>query len=175
MYDLPLVFKALSFAAVAHSEQTRKGANAEPYINHPIEVARFLVEVGQQSDGTLLAAALLHDTVEDTAVTEQQLREVFGNTVTDLVMEVTDDKSLPKVERKRLQVAHASSLSHNARLLKLADKCCNLRDLGMNTPLGWDLDRIRRYFDWAEAVVSKVRGLNPAMDSAYDRIAAQKP
>ncbi len=175
MSDRILLFKALSFASTAHSGQKRKGANGEPYINHPIAVARFLAEIGQQNDDTLLAAALLHDTVEDTEVTEAQLRENFGDLVADLVMEVTDDKTLPKVERKRLQVAHAGSLSTNARLLKLADKCCNLSDLGNNPPVGWDRERIRRYFDWAEAVVSQVRGLNQAMDAAYDRIAAQKP
>mgnify|MGYP003953552689 CR=1 FL=1 len=175
MSDLPLLFKALSFAAKYHSGQKRKGASGEPYINHPIAVARFLAEVGQVRDVNLLCAALLHDTIEDTEATESLLRENFSDTITNIVIEVTDDKSLPKAERKRQQVAHAPTLSDSARLLKLADKTNNLGDLKDTPPQGWDVERIRRYFDWAEEVVSQVRGLNPAMDAAYDRIAAQKP
>jgi len=175
MFDVPIVFQALSFAASYHADQRRKGANGEPYINHPIGVARLLAETCQEQDHILLCAALLHDTIEDTSATEEMLRETFGDEITDLVLDVTDDKSLPKAERKRLQVEHASALSPNARLLKLADKISNLRDLTHNPPKGWDLERIRAYFDWADAVAVRVRGINPALDAHYDRVAATKP
>src|SRR5713101_8757667 len=127
--DLTLLLKALAFAAHKHRDQRRKDAQASPYINHPIALADVLVNEGGVTDVEVLCAALLHDTVEDTATTHEELANAFGSRIARIVAEVTDDKTLPKAERKRLQIEHAPSISREAKLVKLADKLCNLRDV----------------------------------------------
>jgi guanosine-3',5'-bis(diphosphate) 3'-pyrophosphohydrolase len=166
--DLPLLLKALAFAAHKHRDQRRKDAEASPYINHPIALADVLVNEGGVSDVQVLCAALLHDTVEDTATTPEELAEAFGPRIARIVAEVTDDKTLPKAERKRLQVEHASSISREAKLVKLADKICNLRDVAVRPPAGWNLERRREYFEWAKSVVDRLRGVHPALEAAFD-------
>ncbi|MEW6691097.1 MAG: HD domain-containing protein, partial [Pseudomonadota bacterium] len=151
--ELALLFKALAFAAHKHRDQRRKDAEASPYINHPIALAEVLAREGGVGDLEVLAAALLHDTIEDTATTGDELRAQFGERIARLVEEVTDDKSLEKAARKRLQVEHAARLSAGAKLIKLADKICNLRDVAERPPAKWDLARRREYFDWAKRVI----------------------
>ena len=155
-----LILKAAAFAADKHRFQQRKDVEQSPYINHPIAVARILSEVGGVSDEDVLAAALLHDTVEDTDTTEAELTEVFGERISTIVMEVTDDKSLPKLERKQAQVDHAPHLSSAATLVKLADKIANVADIGDKPPQGWDETRRREYLDWAETVVENCTEVN---------------
>src|SRR5262245_31825177 len=159
---LALLLEALAFAAHKHRDQRRKDPEASPYINHPIALADVLVNEGGVSDVEVLCAALLHDTVEDTATTAQELTETFGPRIARIVAEVTDDKTLPKAERKRLQVENAAQLSPEAKLVKLADKICNLRDVAERAPAGWDLARRREYFDWAKRVVDGLRGVRSA-------------
>jgi guanosine-3',5'-bis(diphosphate) 3'-pyrophosphohydrolase len=163
---------ALDFAAERHRLQRRKDAEASPYINHPIAVARVLAETGQVADEALLLAAILHDTVEDTATSFDDLETQFGATVADLVREVTDDKSLPKERRKQLQIEHAASASAEAKQLKIADKICNLRDMASSPPAEWSVARRREYLDWAQAVVRGCRGVNERLDSAFDEALA---
>ncbi|XP_026793559.3 guanosine-3',5'-bis(diphosphate) 3'-pyrophosphohydrolase MESH1 isoform X2 [Pangasianodon hypophthalmus] len=134
--ELPLLLEAISFAAEKHRNQRRKDPDATPYINHPIGVARILSHEGGITDIEVLQAALLHDTIEDTDTTFEELEAMFGNKVARIVQEVTDDKTLPKQERKLLQVKHALHCSHQAKLVKLADKLYNLRDLNRCTPAG---------------------------------------
>lgn len=170
---------ALHFAAEAHRSQRRKGADVEdaktiPYINHPIRVAWLMAEHGGIDDLCALQAAVLHDTIEDTGVTHAELSQRFGVRVADMVAEVTDDKSLPKAERKQQQIAHAAHLSVGASALKLADKIDNLTDL-IVAPPPWPDERRRAYFDWASAVVGAIREPNPGLLAAFDRIAAQRP
>ena len=173
--ELALLLKALAFAAHKHRDQRRKDPAASPYINHPIALANVLVNEGGVTDEEVLAAALLHDTVEDTATTSEELQEIFGPRIARIVAEVTDDKALPKAERKRLQVEHAARLSPEAKLVKLADKICNLRDVAERAPASWDLARRREYFDWAKQVIAGLRGaggkemrqLEAAFDAAY--------
>jgi GTP diphosphokinase / guanosine-3',5'-bis(diphosphate) 3'-diphosphatase len=165
---LALLLKALAFAAHKHRDQRRKDAGASPYINHPIALADVLVNEGAVSDIEVLCAALLHDTVEDTATTAQELKEIFGARIARIVAEVTDDQALPKAERKRLQVEHAGELSAEAKLVKLADKICNLRDVAERPPASWDLARRREYFDWAKRVVDGLRGVHPRLEAAFD-------
>jgi guanosine-3',5'-bis(diphosphate) 3'-pyrophosphohydrolase len=129
-----LVLKAMAFAALKHRDQRRKDAEASPYINHPIALADLLWNAGGVRDATVIAAALLHDTIEDTKTTAAELRRVFGAKVAGIVGEVTDDKKLPKERRKELQVEHAAHISHSAKLVKLADKICNLRDILESPP-----------------------------------------
>jgi len=124
-----LLIRAAAFAAHKHRDQRRKDAASSPYINHPLALADVLANEGGIEDVDVLCAALLHDTIEDTETTAEELQRKFGSKITSIVLEVTDDKSLPKVERKRLQVEHARHASHEARLVKLADKICNLRDI----------------------------------------------
>jgi guanosine-3',5'-bis(diphosphate) 3'-pyrophosphohydrolase len=166
--DLALLFKALAFAAHKHREQRRKDAEASPYINHPIALADVLVNEGGVTDVEVLSAALLHDTVEDTATTHEELVNAFGARIARIVAEVTDDKRLPKGERKRLQVEHAAALSPEAKLVKLADKICNLRDVADRPPAQWNLERRREYFQWSKNVVDRLRGTHPLLEQAFD-------
>ena len=138
-----LVLKAAQFAAEKHRHQRRKDAQASPYINHPIALASLLANEGAIEDPEVLCAALLHDTIEDTETTAEELRAEFGDAIAEIVLEVTDDKTLPAAERKRLQVVHAPSSSHKAQLVKLADKICNVRDLLDSPPPSWSDDRRR--------------------------------
>ncbi len=164
-----LLIKAMHFSADKHRYQRRKDQAKSPYINHPIEVTELLWEVGGVRDLHILLAALLHDTLEDTQTTPEEISGLFGPQVLALVLEVTDDKSLPKAERKRLQVENAAHKSHGARLIKLADKSCNVRDLVGSPPVDWSLERKREYLMWSDQVVAGLRGTNPALEEYYDR------
>jgi guanosine-3',5'-bis(diphosphate) 3'-pyrophosphohydrolase len=173
--DLTLLLKALAFAAHTHRDQRRKDAGASPYINHPIALADVLVNEGGVSDIEVLCAALLHDTLEDTDTRQEELVNAFGSRVARVVAEVTDDKSLSSPERKRLQIEHAPKLSPEAKLVKLADKICNLRDIVERPPAKWDVQRRREYFDWAKRVVSGVRGVHPRLEAAFDEAFSKRP
>ncbi len=163
------LLEAALFAAERHKSQRRKDVDASPYINHPIAVAHLLVTVGGVTDLGVLQAALLHDTVEDTGTSERELRDRFGDVVAGIVMEVTDDKSLPKARRKELQVEHASATSPAAALVKLADKICNVRDLETSPPAGWSVERRREYVEWARRVVERLPPVNDRLRAAFDQ------
>jgi GTP diphosphokinase / guanosine-3',5'-bis(diphosphate) 3'-diphosphatase len=167
------LLKAIAFAAEKHRRQRRKDAEASPYINHPIAVATVLAAEGDVSDESMLLAAALHDTVEDTQTTFVELEEHFGPDVAGLVRELTDDKSLEKGERKRLQVEHARESSCRAKQMKIADKICNVRDIAVSPPADWPLQRRREYLTWAEKVVTGCRGVNPKLDHAFDQAIGQ--
>ncbi|MFY9314453.1 MAG: HD domain-containing protein [Burkholderiales bacterium] len=173
--DLALLFRALAFAAHKHRDQRREDAEASPYINHPIALAEVLAREGGIADAEVLAAALLHDTIEDTATTAGELRAGFGARIAAMVEEVTDDKSLPKAERKRLQIVHAAAISPGAKLVKLADKICNLRDVAERPPAKWDLQRRQEYFEWAKQVIDGLRGVHPTLERAFDEAYRRKP
>jgi (p)ppGpp synthase/HD superfamily hydrolase len=166
-----LVTRATWFAAQRHADQRRKGQRREPYFNHLAEVAELLSEATGGDDPALVAAGLLHDTIEDTRTGLEELRERFGKDVASLVMEVTDDKSLPKLERKRLQIVTAAKKSRRAKLLKLADATSNLRALAVDPPADWESDRVLDYIGWAEQVIGHCRGLNPGLEQAFDAAA----
>jgi GTP diphosphokinase / guanosine-3',5'-bis(diphosphate) 3'-diphosphatase len=173
--ELALLLRALAFAAHKHRDQRRKDAEASPDINHPIALADVLVNEGGVSDVEVICAALLHDTVEDTDTTPEELHREFGARIAHIVAEVTDDTALPKAERKRLQIEHAPGLSPEAKLVKLADKICNLRDVLHRPPAQWGAERRREYFDWAKNVVDGVRGTHPALEAAFDHAFSRKP
>ncbi len=173
--DLALITKAVDFAADKHRGQSRKDVANTPYINHPISLARLLTNDGGITDTNVIAAALLHDTVEDTDATVEDIGEIFGKEIRDIVMEVTDDKSLPSPERKRLQIEHASKISHEAKLVKIADKICNLQDITISPPVKWSLDRKREYFDWAKEVIDELRGTNEKLERVFDEVYSKKP
>jgi len=173
--DVSLILKALEFAAQKHRDQRRKDKHASPYINHPIQLANVLWNEGGVTDPVVIAAALLHDTIEDTETSWQELRGEFGDEIADIVVEVTDVQWLKKIVRKRLQVARTRHASESARLVKLADKICNLRDIAARPPTGWSLQRRREYFDWAKEVVDKLRGTNPGLERKFDEACALKP
>jgi guanosine-3',5'-bis(diphosphate) 3'-pyrophosphohydrolase len=130
---------------------------------------------GGITDPTILAAALLHDTIEDTRTSYDELKKKFGQRVAKIVLEVTDDKRLRKHTRKRLQVERAQALSRGAKLVKLADKICNLRDLDDQPPVGWNKKRRREYFDWAKDVTDRMRGTNRRLEAAFDATYARRP
>jgi guanosine-3',5'-bis(diphosphate) 3'-pyrophosphohydrolase len=167
--------KALAFAADKHRNQRRKDAEASPYINHPIALADVLANEGGVTDISVLCAAMLHDTIEDTETSEQELRERFGEKVTSIVLEVTDNKSLLPPVRKQLQIDHASYLSNEAKLVKLADKICNLRDILASPPEDWSLERKRNYFDWAKQVADQIGDASKKLNKAFDEVYAKRP
>ena len=173
MSDLSKLLEAASFAAKRHAGQKRKGADGEPYINHPLEVANLLASVGKVKDTDVLIAALLHDTIEDTETTKEEITELFGEKVSEMVLEVTDDKSLPKAERKQKQVEHAPHLSPGAKLIKLGDKISNITDILKNPPHDWSQERKREYVEWGERVVAGLRGANENLEKHFDETAAE--
>ena len=161
--------RATGFAAWKHDGQLRKGEGETPYIHHPIEVTAILAEVGKVSDLDVLQAALLHDTIEDTKTTADELDSHFGVRVRGYVLEVSDDKTLDKHERKALQVEHAPHLSVEAQTIKLADKISNIIDVAFSTPIDWPAERQLEYFDWATRVVAGLRGCNAALEARFDK------
>ena len=165
---LAALVQAMAFAADKHRNQRRKDAEASPYINHPIALVNVLANEGGVQDVTVLCAAVLHDTIEDTETTADELRALFGDQVAAVVLEVTDDKSLDKAQRKQLQIEHAAHCSPQAKLVKLADKICNLRDLLTSPPADWSAERKQAYFDWAAAVVAGLRGVHPGLEAVFD-------
>ncbi|RPI54455.1 MAG: bifunctional (p)ppGpp synthetase/guanosine-3',5'-bis(diphosphate) 3'-pyrophosphohydrolase [Acidobacteria bacterium] len=168
MTDAALLLRALQFASVKHRDQRRKDMNASPYINHPIAVAAALADEGRVTDDSLLVAAALHDTVEDTETTFDELEGQFGAEIADLVRELTDDKTLEKQRRKELQIERARSASPRAKQLKIADKICNIRDIADRPPSNWPVQRRREYLEWAKQVVDGCRGVNQDLDAAFD-------
>uniref|UniRef100_UPI0037E8ADF0 guanosine-3',5'-bis(diphosphate) 3'-pyrophosphohydrolase MESH1 n=1 Tax=Semicossyphus pulcher TaxID=241346 RepID=UPI0037E8ADF0 len=172
--DAVLLLETVNFAAEKHRNQRRKDSEETPYINHPIGVARILSHEGGVTDIEVLQAALLHDTVEDTDTSPAELEAKFGPIVARIVQEVTDDKSLSKKERKRQQVEHAPHCSHKAKLVKLADKLYNLRDLTRSTPVGWTAERVQEYFVWASEVVKGLKGTNSTLEEKLEQLFKQR-
>jgi GTP diphosphokinase / guanosine-3',5'-bis(diphosphate) 3'-diphosphatase len=161
------VLHALEFAAVKHRDQRRKDQAASPYINHPLAVVTLLWDHGVR-DRVPLLAAILHDTIEDTGTTREELVAAFGEDVAACVCEVTDDKSLHKDVRKENQVEHAPHLTTHAKLVKLADKTANLRDMNDSPPHTWPPERRAAYYVWAHRVVAGLRGTNARLEAAFD-------
>ena len=165
---VPEIRLATGFAAWKHTGQFRKGEGNTPYIHHPIEVAAILSEIGSVTDSDVLQAALLHDTVEDTGTKDEEIELHFGSRVCSIVLEVTDDKTLEKHERKSAQIEHARHISMEAQSLKLADKISNVFDVAFSTPVDWAPERQLEYFDWASRVVAGLRGCNTALEALFD-------
>lgn len=174
MNDIALILRAASFAAYKHRDQRRKDEAASPYINHPLSLARVLAVEGGVTDATTLCAALLHDTIEDTATTGDEIEREFGPEVRRLVEQVTDDKSLPKAQCKLAQIEHAAHIDQKAKRVKLADKICNLRDVALAPPVGWPIERHREYFDWARLVVDRRRGIDTRLEAIFDQAYAAR-
>lgn len=173
-HDHHRILEAASFAAERHARQRRKGVNADPYVNHLLEVATAVARALDQPDTNLLIAALLHDAVEDAGVTREEIEEKFGSDVATLVMEVTDDKSLPKAERKRMQVESAPKKSQRAQMIKLADKASNLRGILSSPPSDWDHERKIAYFEWAREVVDALPAPNPTLMEEFEQAYAMR-
>jgi guanosine-3',5'-bis(diphosphate) 3'-pyrophosphohydrolase len=173
--DLKKLMQALEFASRKHKDQRRKDIDASPYINHPISLANILCNEAHVSDIDVICGALLHDTVEDTDTTEEELKIEFGEKICRIVMDVTDNTDLTRVERKQAQIDHAAHASDQAKLVKLADKISNLRDVAVNAPPGWSLERRQEYFDWAKQVIDQVRGVHPLLESIFDQAFANRP
>ena len=173
--NVKLLMKALAFAADKHRDQRRKNQDASPYINHPIDLANILCNEGRVDDIEVICAALLHDTVEDTETTFEDIESEFGKPIQQIVKDVTDDKSLNKAVRKQKQIEHAAHVSDKAKLVKLADKISNLRDIANDPPTGWSLERRQEYFDWAKDVIDQLRGVSPRIESLFDDEYTRRP
>ena len=168
--NIHAVLAASNFAAKKHSAQRRKGDAAEPYVNHVLETAALVSGAMLEDDTNLVIAAILHDTLEDTETTRHELEEKFGSDVASLVDELTDNKALPKLERKRLQIVNASKKSARAQMIKLADKISNLRSILASPPADWDDRRKKEYFDWAAQVVGGLTAPNPILKGEFDGV-----
>jgi (p)ppGpp synthase/HD superfamily hydrolase len=168
-----LILRAIDFAAHKHRDQRRKDEEASPYINHPISVSLLLADIGGIADAEVLSSAILHDTLEDTDTTPEELEAAFGMRIRKLVEEVTDDKRLPKARRKELQIDHAFQLSPDAVLIKLGDKISNVLDIMHSPPANWNLQRRREYLDWAEAVVRNCPKVNAALERYFSHVLAE--
>ena len=166
---------AIAFAAAKQRNQRRKDAAKSPFIDHPLQLARVLATKGKVTDIKTLMAAVLHDTVEDTEASYDELRERFGTGVADVVMEVTYDKGLPKAERKQRQGVCAPYMSKRATLVKLADKTCNLRDVANSPPAGWPRRRKQDYFDWAKQVVDGLPLVHDKLRRSFEAAFALRP
>jgi len=172
MNNLVSVMRAADCAAKWHVNQRRKGSAQEPYVNHLLEVAGLVTEATGGSDTDAVIAALLHDAIEDQGVTAELITSEFGKHVADIVVEVTDDKSLPKDERKRLQITNAQKKSREAKLIKLGDKISNIRAVTNSPAIGWAVERRTEYVDWAKQVVSGLRGTSPWLEQQFDEAGA---
>ena len=170
MQDMVSVLHAAHTAAQWHATQKRKGAAGEPYINHLLEVAAMVAEATGGKDPALVIAALLHDAIEDQKIPRETIAEKFGENVASLVAEVTDDKSLPKPERKRLQIVNAPKMLARAKLLKLADKTSNLNSLANSPPSHWPAQRRAEYVVWSKQVVAALGdGIEPVLMEKFTR------
>ena len=172
MENTPLIKKALAFATKKHKNHTRQDKEKSSYIVHPIDVRHILSDVGGVENAEVLAAALLHDTLEDTSTTREELIENFGQTVCSLVEEVSDDKTLPRQTRKDLQIQHAPQLSEGAVLIKLGDKISNVTDITHTPPTNWDCSRCLGYLDWAEEVIQNCPKVNTALENHFAAVIA---
>jgi guanosine-3',5'-bis(diphosphate) 3'-pyrophosphohydrolase len=170
---LDAILDAVVFAAEKHQGQVRKNKKHSPYITHPLLVAKVIFQIGGVGDEKILSAAILHDTIEDTETNNKEIKDRFGGDVLSIILEVTDDKSKDKLERKRLQVLHAPDLSYEARIVKLADKLINCRDILYDPPEDWTLERRQDYIQWGADVVENIRGTNQALESAFDLMLAE--
>lgn len=168
MEGLVQIMKAADDAARWHVTQRRKGVAQEPYVNHLLEVASLVTAATEGREPDLVIAALLHDAIEDQGVAIEVIHRKYGQKVAGIVMEVTDDKSLPKAERKRLQVESAGHKSREAKLIKLADKTSNLRTIASSPAADWSVERRLEYVQWARNVVAQVRGVSPWLEQEFD-------
>ena len=173
MGDVAVLLRAVAFSAAKHRNQRRKGAEAFPYINHPVEVAEMLASVAGVTDLDTLVAAVLHDTIEDTGTGGEEIETLFGRGVRAIVEEVTDDKRLPKDQRKKLQAERAPGLSTPAKLIRIADKISNIQELMQSPPQHWPAQRRREYLEWARRVVDGCLGSNEALEHRFDEILRQ--
>lgn len=173
MSELAELLRAIEFAAHKHRAQRRKGRDGVPYINHPVGVAEAIARIGRVTDLVTLVAAVLHDTVEDTQTSLEEIEREFGADVRGVVAELTDDKKLAKEERKRLQILNAPHASRRAKIVKLADKIMNVGDITHDPPPDWPLERRRDYFEWAKQVVAGCRGVNSALERRFDKVVAE--
>jgi (p)ppGpp synthase/HD superfamily hydrolase len=171
--ELVSILRAADTAARWHVHQRRKGSAQEPYINHLLEVASLVTEATSGADPTVVIAALLHDAIEDQGVTAETIASEFGKRVADIVMEVSDDKTLPKAERKRKQVENASKKSREAKLIKLADKISNVRAVASSPAPDWSVERRLEYVEWAKSVVAGILGTSPWLEQQFDEAADQ--
>ena len=166
--DIAFVMRAAGFAADRHRDQRRDDAAATPYINHPLALAAILSVEGHVTDVTVLVAALLHDTVEDTDTSIDEIAAEFGHAVASIVAEVTDDPTLDRAAQKQHQIDSAPFKSHGAKLVKLADKIANLRDIAVRPPREWSLGRRLSYFAWAERVAKGLSGAHPGLEKSFE-------
>lgn len=168
--EMQCIFNAMDFAAEKHRLQTRKNKDRTPYISHPLGVAYYLIHYGEVSDSAVIIGAILHDTVEDTQTTFDEIENKFGIEVASYVREMTDEKTLASAERKRLQVIDASKKSKGAAQISLADKLYNVLDLLHNPPEGWSRIRIERYYQWTQAVIDRLPEANEKLKKETQKI-----
>lgn len=168
--EIQLLVRAIAFASEKHKAQKRKDISKTPYINHPIDLLEVLACEGNVTDIPTLCAAALHDTIEDTQTTAEELKSIFGDKITAIVLDLTDDKSLPKLERKEKQIEHAPHCLPEAKVVKIADKICNLRNILEMPPKNWVKEEKLTYFHWSSRVVNAIRGSHSVLEEVFDKL-----
>lgn len=171
--EMDILLRAIRYAEAQHRGQTRKDATHAPYIKHPLDVMDLLWQVGEVRDVVTLAAAVLHDTIEDTDTSPEDIQALFGAQILAVVQELTDDKGLEREERKRLQIEHAPHKSPAAAQIKIADKFCNVRDVIESPPEDWSRERKIAYVQWAIDVVERLPKHNPPLEQHFYDLIAQ--
>lgn len=161
-------FEALAFAAEQHKYQRRGGYDPLPYINHLIKVSSAIIQIGQEENPDIIIAAILHDVVEDSDTSYEDLAGQFGAPVADIVAELTDDMELPYNQRKALQVEGASKLSLAARKIRIADKASNIQDI-FTYPLDWKEEKKIAYLENSLTIVDQIRGTHAALEAWFDQ------
>lgn len=168
--DTAALLKAIAFAADKHRQQRRKGLDSDPYINHPIAVANILANIGNITELPILLAAVLHDTIEDTDTGQEEILQLFGIQVLNLVLEVTDNPHLSKPARKQLQIQNLPDMSTGAKCIRLADKISNMLDITFHPPLNWSPQRCAEYIDWSEQILVGCKGINTDLEYKFQQV-----
>lgn len=171
--EMDTLIRAIRYAEKKHRGQSRKDTAASPYIGHPLAVMDILWNVGEVRDVVILAAAVLHDTLEDTEATPEEIETLFGAEILAIVQELTDDKDLSKEERKRLQVEHAPHKSPAAAQIKIVDKTVNIRDIVDTPPNNWSLERKQAYVQWGIDVVERLPKPHPNLVAEFEAVIAR--
>ncbi len=164
--DAGVVFDALIFGAEKHKAQVRSNLKKTPYIIHPIEVADFVMRIGKVYDKNVLSAALLHDVMDETGTTYEEIENRYGKIVSQYVQEMTVKKELTLKEQKKYQIIQAFHQTPSVAVIKLSDKLSNLKTLAQTPPASWSRDRIDQYFQWAQSVIENLPEANSFLKQA---------
>jgi len=168
--DAEAVLGAAIFATEKHKSQVRSNEKKTPYIIHPIEVADLVMKIGHVYDKDVLITALLHDVMDDTQTTYEQITSLYGTKVSSYLEEMTSKQGLSLKEQKKQQIMQAFRQNPSVAIIKLSDKLSNLKTLATSPPPSWSRDRIDQYFQWAQTVIENLPESNQLLKKAVKNV-----